>query len=73
MIGATKVVITSRQREYILELLSNSTCEPEGWNRSPSEKAPRIFDMAEPTMFPTAREGLPCASEAATTTSCDEY
>lgn len=69
MIGATKVVMARRHNEYILEPLSNSMCDVVEWNKSPSEKAPRMFDTADPTMFPIASEGLPCASDAPTTTS----
>lgn len=73
MIGVTKVVIISKKSEYIRELLSNVTCEPFGRNKSPREKAPRIFEMADPMIFPTANEGRPCAREAMTTTSYDSF
>ena len=61
--------VTSKRRAvYIFELVSN-VVRPGGKNNSPREKAPRIFEMVEPTTLPMAREERPCATEAITTAS----
>jgi hypothetical protein len=41
------------------------------WNKRPREKAPRIFEMAEPTILPIARDARLRARDAITTASYD--
>jgi hypothetical protein len=60
VIGITKVVRARRMSEYMRELRSNT---------SPKEKAPRMFEIAEPTILPMARDARLCASDATTTAS----
>lgn len=65
--GATAVVKTKSAREYIRELLSNSSVSVLSEHSKPKEKAPRMLEMAAPMMLPTARDDRPCASDATTT------
>ena len=64
-----KRVKTSKSKEYIFELRSNTIFWLVEWNKSPREKAPRMLDIVEPTIFPTARDDRFRATDAMTTTS----
>ena len=71
VMGATKVVRTSRAREYMRELWSKRIGSSLSWNKRPREKAARMFEMAEPTTLPMARDARLRARDAITTTSYD--
>jgi hypothetical protein len=71
VMGVTKVVRTSKMSEYMRELRSNWIGVSLSWNKRPREKAPRIFEMAEPTILPMARDARLRARDAITTASYD--
>lgn len=52
------------------ELRSNSRGASRALERSPREKAPRMLEMEEPMILPSAREVRPLARQAMTTASC---
>jgi hypothetical protein len=66
---ATRTVKKSNNRVYVFELLSNVTQPSPLWTKRPMEKAPRMLEIVEPTMFPTARDDRWRASETTTTAS----
>lgn len=67
--GTVKVVIASKTSEYTLELRSNWIGSSLLWNKSPRENAPRMFEMADPMMFPMASDARLRARDAMTTAS----
>jgi len=70
VMGVTQVVKTSKMSEYMRELRSKTMGLSWLWNRRPREKAPNMFEMAEPTMLPMARDARLRARDATTTASC---
>jgi len=68
MKSVKRVVRPRRTPVYILA--EESKVEFVGENMRPSEKAPRMLEMEDPTMFPMARGDSCCEIAAITTTSC---
>ncbi|KJR82140.1 uncharacterized protein SPSK_03797 [Sporothrix schenckii 1099-18] len=65
---AASVVTTKSNAAYTFAL--RSKVQWPGWTRSPREKAPRMFEMEEPTTLPTARDERRWRIAAKTTASC---
>ncbi len=68
MKSVKSVVRARRTPVYILAEKSNVICV--GEKMSPKEKAPRMLEMEDPTMFPSARGDSCWATAAIITISC---
>jgi hypothetical protein len=68
--GIVKVVRTSKTNEYIRELWSKWIGSCLSQNKRPRENAPRMFEMADPMIFPIARDARLRERDAIMTMSC---